>query len=258
MTNIKNSLLLGLIALTSGVSVLPANAFTFYVGSQGDASTAFGNFQTAAGASLLGPEDFESFTGVSDPNNPAIQRNVTVNIGGISTTIGETGSTFGGILNTPFNSARNTTQPSPPASNYYLGGVNPGGSQNFSISTGVPVSGIGFYGTDIGDFNATLIARLFSNGVEVFSGAPPIVPVDGNIVFLGVIGAPGETFDEVQLDIQLAAGQAVNGDSFGIDDIYLVGVNTTPPDPTGTPEPGTLVGLALLGTAGFVSRRKNK
>lgn len=252
---------MGLITTTTCLIVSPANAFTTYFGSQSGTIPAFELFKTDAGSSLAGPEDFEGFAGVDNPNNPAIQRNVTVDIGGIQTTIGAPSSTFGGILDTNYNSSYNTTQPSPPATNYYLGGVNPGGTENFRIKMAEPVSGIGFFATDIGDFNATLEVKGFLGGVQIASFQPVLDKVDGNVAFLGAIGATGQTFDEVQLDIVLDAGQVVSGDSFGIDDIYLVPAGSViPPQPPGqsTPEPGTLVGLALLGTAGFVSRRKNK
>lgn len=241
------------IGSVAALSSLPANAYIITTGSSSGTFTvpdeAFNEFVNLAGGSVSGTADFEGET-VGD-------QSIMINIGGVDTTIGSMG--FGGVQNSPFNNARNTTRPLPDNEQYYLGGVSPGGEQNFAISTAEPVAGLGFYGTDIGDFQATLAIRTFLGDQLVDTSTPDIVNVDGNLLFWSILGEGEEVFDRVELDIILDPGQNVNGDSFGIDDISLLAAGGGPgPSPIGTPEPGTLIGLGLLGTAGFVSRRQRK
>ena len=262
----KQALMFFMVALTGSVAALPTNAFTSFIGGSDltiSPEQAFLDFETAVGGTLSAPEDFESFTGVSNPNDGNILKVVNTTIAGVGTIIGADQG-FGGVLNAPFNSAGNVTQPSPPATNYYLGGVNPGGEQNFTIVTQEPVGGIGFFANDIGDFNATLIAKITTGDGIVLGQVIPLAPdgqtpSDGNLAFLSILGDdPTETITEVELDIFLDDGQNVNGDSFGIDDIYLIPAGNVIPPPTGTPEPSALIGLGLLGAFGFVSRRQRK
>lgn len=132
----------------------------------------------------------------------------------------------------------------------------------FTLEFATPVSGFGFFATDVGDFDGSLEVLLsFVGGgsLTIEDVAPtPSTSTNGSLLFFGVV-------DDTQLisGVQVRVMQALSPDDpnfsaeiVGFDDLVTGALK--PRDPNPVPEPGTLAlaGLSLLGLAAARRRRR--
>jgi len=147
------------------------------------------------------------------------------------------------------------------------GGAGPGNwvesDTNFTINLGINegVGGFGFYGTDFGDFDGTLVIELYRNGTRVVDNAftddlgvqrSASRADSGSLLFFGWASSTIK-FDRIDFKITQATGVL---DVLGVDDIMIGNLKTT----SGTvPEPGSLAlaGLALF-AAGWARKTQRR
>jgi len=128
-------------------------------------------------------------------------------------------------------------------------------SSDFSYSFTSPMSAIGFFLTDLGDFTGALTIQLFNDQTLVYDTVGDtslnlIGGANGNLGFLGLVAS--SNFNRAVFHI--SQGGSPDTDFVGFDSFIIGSANgTTPP----LPEPGTLalVGLALTGV-GLAGRRR--
>jgi hypothetical protein len=193
----------------------------------------------AARASFLssltstGTETFEGFT-------PGVVDNVVLNFGAAGT---------GTLTKNPAQLNFNNTVNSVPTSAGTLYGMYPisgdkfyAGYADFSISFGNAVDAIGFYGTDIGDFNGQLTLTLVTGGTETINVPHSLGNGGGNAIYFGYIADPGKSFTKVTF-----GNNSEGRDIFGFDDISIGSRVQTNPVPTPALLPGLIgVGVGLL------------
>lgn len=114
------------------------------------------------------------------------------------------------------------------------------------------IAAFGFTGIDIGDFGGQIIADIKNDGVLIESILidTTINAPGGGITFFGIISEEGELFDEIDF-IDTAPGV----DFFGYDEM-IVGDSQQVINPV--PEPGTVLGLLLVGGLGLGLKRKKQ
>jgi hypothetical protein len=239
------------LALTAGLAVsgivtsgaaTPANAFQVFFGEDTTANTGAGsltNSTTQAGAFLshlsgAGTETFESFNQDDTASNiifPGVgTATITSSSGYVN--VGDFGGRF------PIS-----------GSNYYEVG---GGT--FTINFSTAVAAFGFYGTDLGDFDGQLTLSL-SNGqtltVPHTYGVNPDGAPDGSAIYYGIIASnASETFTSVTF------GNTNSGiDYFGFDNLTVGTLNQVT---TAVPEPFTIIGTLVGGSAAMRMRKKLK
>ena len=132
-------------------------------------------------------------------------------------------------------------------------------SANFATTVGTvpridftsPVAAFGFYGTDIGSSGQQLSLQL-SNGTTLTVNNTTLGAV-GTALYYGFIAQnPGETFTSVTFNL--------SGDAYGIDNLTVGSLSQVTPraSQTSVPEPFTIIGSLLGGTAAFRMRKKLK
>jgi hypothetical protein len=137
-------------------------------------------------------------------------------------------------------------------------------SQSFGYSFSSPISALGFFGMDFGDFGGTVTLELWNGSSRVFSLELPTDPVtttatsgtsgaaNGSLLFFGVVGSgPSDVFNSARF---LVALQGSTIDVVGIDELV---VGTTLRTGNTVPLPGTLA-LALAGLAAVGAARRGR
>ncbi|KPF42315.1 hypothetical protein IP87_00190 [beta proteobacterium AAP121] len=125
----------------------------------------------------------------------------------------------------------------------------------FTISFSKAISAFAFFGTDIGDFDGSLIMEMFLDDVKqteltVRGGDKP--SMNGNELLFYGFASPDVAYNKIVFRTKSTDGN----DVFGFDDFWAADAGQLVA-PTPAPEPGSLalVGLALA-AAGLMRRRK--
>lgn len=129
---------------------------------------------------------------------------------------------------------------------------------NFSIIFPDPVAALGFYATDIGDFNGNL-TLTFKNDTTTTTFTIPSTPncpdalvncQDGSVLYFGIIAqAPSEFFTEV-----IFGNVGQGGDFFGFDNLSIGNVKIQPrPEPKAIPEGNSALATLAFGVLGLGS-----
>jgi hypothetical protein len=245
------------LALTTGIAfsgilasgaVTPASAFTTYFGEDQSADSGAGALTNSIAAEQLflsnlsgaGTETFESFAD-GDPASNIIFPGV-----GTATISSTTGSVVEGLIldqnNTPVGRF-----PVLGSSKYYE--VDDG---TFTIDFAAPVAAFGFYGTDIGDFDGQLTLQLNDTANTLLTVPNTLNGLNGSALYYGFIAAPGQTFTS------LTFGNTNTGvDFFGFDNL-TVGTLAQVTTSTSVPEPFTIIGTLVGGSAAIRMRKKLK
>ena len=126
---------------------------------------------------------------------------------------------------------------------------------NFSIILEQPVAALGFYATDIGDFNSHLTLTLKNNTTATTLTIPstPNCPngsvncQDGSVLYFGVIAqTASEFFTEV-----IFGNVGKTGDFFGFDNLSIGRVKIGPPSPPkAIPEGNSALATLAFGVLG--------
>lgn len=107
--------------------------------------------------------------------------------------------------------------------------TTPGGNSHLQISSSAAIafspaiSAVGFYGTDFGDFDGSMVVRMrnATTGVTTTHALPAAISgPNGNLLFWGFM-SDSETFDQ----ITIATADASTTDLFGIDDLIVATSN---------------------------------
>lgn len=122
-------------------------------------------------------------------------------------------------------------------------------SGSFMITFGTPIEAFGFFATDLGDFEGTLVVEWLLDGKshgksDSFKGSAN--GPNGSLLFFGF--TDDQTFNEVTFTITQPDGAPADAfDIVGFDDL-IIGMlkREEPPPPNGAPEP---MSLALVGGA---------
>lgn len=240
------------LVLTTGIAVTgifasgafdPAQAFTIFFGEDTGANVGANPIPNsiAAEASFLsnltgtGTETFEGFA------NGATASNINFPGVGTATITSSTGTVVTGA---------NTAGRFPVlgSNNYYEVG-----NGTFTINFANPVAAFGFYGTDIGDFNGQVTLAL-NNGLSSVLTVPNTLNApNGSALYFGLIAQnAGETFTQVTF-----GNTNVGTDFFGFDNLTVGTLSQVTPA-TAVPEPFTIIGTLIGGTAALRMRKKLK
>jgi hypothetical protein len=234
--------------LTTGIAVsgivasgafAPAQAFTVFFGEDASAGGNVGNIPNsniAAGNFLSnlsgsGTETFDGFTVGTTPSTITFPGIGSAGFAGVGSV--QSANTYGAF---PIS-----------ASNYYSVSV----AGTFTINFASPVAAFGFYGTDIGDVNGRLTLQL-NDANNTLLTVPNTTTPSGSALYYGFIAGAGETFTSVTF------GNTNGGnDFFGFDNL-TVGNLAQVQSPTAVPEPFTIIGTLVGGTAALRMRKKLK
>jgi hypothetical protein len=252
-------------AIASLSSVLPAQAYSIYFGQDANPNpTDFANTfddivnSRAAEAAFLsaitgeGTEDFEGFTAFSDAPLDIFFDGVataTLSGGGVSSEVKTVDTSLLDDPGTPdsvkadirreIEKGRNASS----GTQYWL----TNGAQDFQVNFDQKVASFGFYGYDLGDYDAETYLDLYRDGELISSLLIPngeTAGINGSAFYFGFVGNGNETFDQVNFRMN-----GVTGDEFAFDDMT---VGSQP-----IPEPASLLGLLGVTAAGatFLKRR---
>ncbi|WP_373538670.1 PEP-CTERM sorting domain-containing protein [Chamaesiphon sp.] len=228
--------------VVSGVFA-PAQAFTIFFGEDTGANTGASPIPNsiAAEASFLsnlsgaGTETFEGFASGATASN--------INFPGVGTAT--ISSTTGAVA-----SGANTVGRFPVlgSDKYYEVG-----NGIFTINFANPVAAFGFYGTDIGDFNGQITLSLNDVVSSVLTVPNTISGPNGSALYYGLIAqTANETFNQVTF-----GNTNVGTDFFGFDNLTVGTLSQVAP-PTAVPEPFSIIGTLVGGTAALRMRKKLK
>ena len=241
------------LVLTTGITVsgivasgafAPAQAFTVFFGEDQGANTsaapssipnsiiAANNF--LSNLSGVGTETFESYAAGASPlllNFPGV---------GLATLTSSTGTVASGVTSNSSFPISGTKSYAP-------------GSGTFTISFAAPVAAFGFYGTDIGDFNGRITLALNNLTSTTLTVPNTLNGANGSALYYGFIAQnTNETFTS------LTFGNTNAGtDVFGFDDLTVGSLSQVAPA-TSVPEPFTIIGTLIGGTAVVRMRKKLK
>lgn len=207
--------------------------------SGGNAETARNDFLSALSGGV-GTQDFEGFTvGTNTP--------LAISFPGSTGTIGATLQNTGAVQSGP-SVGRFATS----GSQYWETITGSGG---FLLDFDTPISAFGFYGTDIGEFGASLSLRLTDSGGGTTDVDVPNTEngPDAALLFFGFLDVQ-ESYTSIAF---LDAGAS---ESFGFDDMTIGDTQqiTNPPPESGViPLPATLpLMLGGFGVAAMALRRR--
>lgn len=259
------------LALTAGIAIggiiasgafTPAQAFTVFFGEDRNASiganpvngtnpltnsdAARANF--VSNLTNVGTQTFESYaTGATTP--------LVVTYPGAGT------STFDGTLTGPGNIRNGATS----AGRFPVSGTQSYEvtANGFTINFNTPVAAFGLYGTDIGDFNGQLTLQLNDTANTLLTvpnsfgvnGTPAAAPNGSALYYSFLTTDPNQTFTRVTF-----GNTAAGVDIFGFDNLtvgtplQVIGFNSA----QSVPEPFTVIGSLIGGTAAFRMRKKLK
>lgn len=210
-----------------------------------NANNAASSFITALGGpSAVSTETFDSGIALGNYSSLGIA------LGTNTATIVSPGSTTFAISNT-FDEGRYAI-----SSPNYLDAT----AGNFTINFSAPVSALGFYGTDIGDFGGQLSLSLTPTG----GGAPVILNVnsndalgnpgtgagsdqDGAVLYFGFIDTTGQGYSSITFNDNLSGIDAFGFDNFSVAWQQPTGNTGSVPEPSSLVfVVGSLLGLAAL------------
>lgn len=126
----------------------------------------------------------------------------------------------------------------------------------FRIDFDKAVAGFGFYANDIGDVGATVQLELgLANGGTTIIDLPHQTTAgqSGSVLYQGILA---ENEDELFSSIRFIATGGGN-DGFGFDNMTVGSFNQLK-ETAETPEPGLMLGFALMGAFGLRSQLKRK
>jgi hypothetical protein len=244
------------LALTTGIaaigivasgSVTSASAFQIFFGEDTGANTGANPIPNSIAAetaflsnlSGTGTETFESFA----DGNPA--SNITFPGVGTATITSLTGR----VLSTQALSVGRF--PILGSSKYYEVGAG-----TFTINFATPVAAFGFYGTDIGDVNGQLTLQLNDSNNTLLNVGNTLNGPNGSALYYGFIAQnPGQTFTSMTF-----GNTNIGGDFFGFDNLTVGTLDqvSVPTGSTSVPEPFSIVGTIVGGSAAFRMRKKLK
>ncbi|WP_310426047.1 PEP-CTERM sorting domain-containing protein [Chamaesiphon sp. VAR_48_metabat_135_sub] len=146
------------------------------------------------------------------------------------------------------------------------------GTKYYEVRTGVytinfanPLAAFGFYATDIenkegitlqlNDLNDTLltIERTITSPADLAN------PPSGSALYYGLIAEnPGETFTSIRVGMSPVSDPNKANDKFGLDDLTFALPSQVNFSATAVPEPLTIIGTLIGGSAAFRIRKKLK
>ena len=132
-----------------------------------------------------------------------------------------------------------------------------GKNDGFRVDFDDAVAGFGFFATDIGDVGATVQIELgLANGGTQVIDFPHQTTSgqSGSVLYQGIIA---ENEDELFTSVRFSTKNGGN-DGFGFDNLTVGSFNQLDDDTVSTPEPGLMLGFALLGLVGAKAKRKQK
>lgn len=187
----------------------------------------------------VGTETFESFEPCATPA-------LTLNFSGAGTATLE-GS--GRVCNTPTGTSQGVY---PISGNQYFTT-----SDIFSIDFSQEINAFGFYGIDVGDFNAQIVLQL----ENTLTGLSKLLTIDnttsldkpgGSLLYYGLIAQDNFSFNKVTF-----ANTAIGFDYFAFDDMTIASIK--PVEPQSIPESTSVLGwmLGVVG-AGLLLKHKQK
>lgn len=126
--------------------------------------------------------------------------------------------------------------------------------QNFTVNFSKTVNAFGFYGYDLGDYQAQTFVDLYSAGqlvssVEIPNRDGANASTNGSAFYFGLMADSAD----LGFDQAIFRMNNINGDEFAFDD-FTVGASSQ----TGVPEPFSMVGGAIgLGLFGLGRRKRH-
>ena len=245
-------------------SVVPASAFSIFfgedIGANSDNSAIpksiiakdafFGKFTGPAPAT----EGFESFN-LGDS---------AANLNSVGASIQTSNSYLSGVSNQPYNGRFAIS-----GTKYYevgntatiVGGV-PTNKTTTTLTFNSPIAALGFYATDIENDDG--ITLQLNNSINGFNTPLTLqrtaaVNTSGSALYYGFVGAAdgSETFDSVTFSLVSVDQYKVN-DRFGIDNLTVATLSQLNSSATAVPEPLTIVGTLIGGSAALRIRKKLK
>jgi hypothetical protein len=260
-------------ALTTGMAIgatiasgtiSPASAFTVFlgedVGANGNAS-AIPNSQAQELAFLSNLTSFqtEGFEGI-----PAGFSNTTALSGIGGATITTANSATSGVSNIPYGG------PIPGFPNIMNSRFPIGGTQYYEVGTSMgltttkitfanPMAALGFYATDIENQEGITLLLEGTNGNTTFVIPTQANGISGAALYYGLVAEnPSQIFDSVTFSSTTPVSDPNKlNDRFGIDNLTvatLAQLNSS----TAVPEPFTIIGTLVGGTAAWRMRKKLK
>lgn len=138
---------------------------------------------------------------------------------------------------------------------YWL--TNAGNNDSFRVDFDNAVAGFGFFATDIGDVGATVQIELglANGGTQVIDfNHQTTSGQSGSVLYQGILA---ENEDELFTSVRFSTTNG-QGDGFGFDNLTVGSFSQVSDDTVSTPEPGLMLGFALLGLVGAGSKLKKK
>ncbi len=233
-------------------SVLPAGAFTLVFGEDINANSNASNIpnsqaaETAFLSNLTGSqtEGFESFN----------LGNSATNLSSIGATLTTANSLLSGVSTMPVNGRFPIS-----GTNYYEVGSS-GGNTTTTITFSTPVAAFGFYATDIENLEGIQLQLNDSANTLLTRARTAVTPISGSAMYYGIVAQNlSETFSSVTFSLSPVSADKQQ-DRFGLDNLRVATFAQlkAPGSATAVPEPFTVIGTLIGGTAAFRIRKRLK